>query len=79
MLATADGALHLSLVSHYFSSGQVSDERLTPITTRCRNYQDQLLGRGRLLDFLLLINGWHVEILDEDTGWNYGSGRPEFR
>ena len=66
--------LHLGLVSRHIYSGQVLDERLSPITARRRNYQDQLLSRGRFVNCLLLLNGWSLKILDEDTSWDLSSG-----
>ena len=76
MLATLNEVLHLGLVSWYIYSGQVLDKRLSPITAHRGNYQDQLLGRGRFVNCLLLLNGWSLKILDEDTGRDLGSGRP---
>ena len=55
---------------------QVLDKRLSPITARCGNYQDQLLDRGRFMNCLLLLNGWSLKILDKDTSWDLSSGRP---
>ena len=79
MLAATDEAFSFSLIDGYVGASEVLDELFPPIYDRRRYYKYQLLGGGDFLDFLLFLNRWRKDVLNEDPRWNRGSRRAYLR
>ena len=75
MLTAAGKAFTLCVVSQNVYSGEVFDERLSPIAARTKDHYDYLLGRWFFFnDFLFLLDGRSHKVLDEHSSWNVHSG-----
>ena len=79
MLATMDEAFNFSLIGGYIDAGEVLDELFPLVSGRRRYYKYQLLGGGNFLNFLLFLNRWRKEVLNEDPRWNHGMRRAYLR
>ena len=75
MLAAADKAFSLCVVSWDICSGEVFDERFPPIIARLRDHCDYLLGGWFFFNaFLFLLDGRGHKVLDEHSSWNFSLG-----
>ena len=79
MLVAMDKAFSFGLIGGYVGAGQVLDELFPPIYGRRRYCKYQLRDGRDILNFLLFLDRWCKEVLNENPRQNHGERRAYLR
>ena len=75
MLTAVGKAFSVRVVGQDVCSGEVFEEKFSPITAQPRDRCDYLLDRWFFFNgFLFLLDGRSHKVLDEHSSWNVGLG-----